>query len=70
MDYIHEITEETIDKMKNRYYRGNKEIKVGDKFIYAFVTTPGDKEGSINLNLTPFILDGKLFFELKDKKTL
>lgn len=68
MSYIHEITEETIDKMKNRYYRGNREIKVGDKLIYGFVN--GRKEGDeeINLELKPFVLDEYFFYELYELK--
>jgi hypothetical protein len=66
MDYIVEVTEKSIDNLKHRYYRGDTEIKVGDKIIFAFVEDRVDK--NITLNFKPFVLVGNFFYELKEEK--
>lgn len=68
MDFILEITEETINDLKHRYYNGNQEIKVGDKVIYGF--TEDIINGVYTMTLKTFVLDNKggFFYELKTEK--
>jgi hypothetical protein len=66
MDYIVEITEESINELKHRYYKGGEEIKVGDKIIFAFVEDRVDN--NITLNFKPFVLVSNFFYELKEEK--
>jgi hypothetical protein len=68
MDFILEITEETLNNLKHRYYKGNQEIKVGDKVIYGF--TEDIINGTLTMTFKPFVLDdkGSFFYELKTEK--
>jgi hypothetical protein len=66
MDYIVEVTEESINELTHKYYRGDTEIKVGDKIIFAFVEERIDK--ITNMIFKSFVLDGNFFYELKEEK--
>ena len=66
MDCIVEVTEESINELTHRYYRGDTEIKVGDKIIFAFVEERIDK--ITNMIFKSFVLDGNFFYELKEEK--
>jgi hypothetical protein len=60
------VTEESLLKMKNKWYGGGKELKVGDKIIFGFTNnyanvngTPPSTvlENNVSMTLNVFVLD-------------
>ena len=67
MDFVTEVTEELLGRIKCRYYRGDKEVKIGDKIIWGF-TSEKISDEEITLNMKCFVLDGMFIYELKEQK--
>ena len=69
MEFLTEVTEEHLSKLKDRYYKfGSAELKVGDKI--AFIMTESVSEnGNQSVTLRAGVLDSNNFFYLlTDKK--
>jgi hypothetical protein len=69
MEFLIEVTEEALPKLNHRYYNGGKELKVGDKLIYAF-TYITDKENKEVITIKTFVLDQdkQFFYEVRETK--
>lgn len=69
MEFLTEVTEEHLTKLKDRYYKfGSAELKVGDKI--SFIMTENISEnGDHSVTLRAGVLDSdKFFYLLSDKK--
>ena len=69
MRFITEVTEQSLPLLHHRYYSKGKELKVGDKLIFAF-TDVVDKEGKETTTIKTFVLheDGHFFYEVRETK--
>jgi hypothetical protein len=69
MEFLIEITEEALPKLTHRYYNGGKELKIGDKLIYAF-TYVTDEENKEVITIKTFVLDQdkQFFYEVRETK--
>lgn len=69
MDFLIEVTEEALPKLTNRYYNGGKELKVGDKLIYAFTYITDEKSKEV-ITIKTFVLDQdkQFFYEVREIK--
>jgi hypothetical protein len=69
LKFLTEVTEESLPKVKNRYYNfGGSEVQVGDQIAFGIIESISD-DGKLTLTLQSFVVDASgMLYQLSENK--
>lgn len=69
LEFLTEVTEESLPKVKNRYYKfGASEVQVGDQIAFGIIESISD-DGKLTSTLQSFVVDTSgILYQLSENK--